>query len=305
MWFKNISAYVFAEGFDLDVERLQQALTDHRFRACARSEQSRLGWVNPVDSRNVESDQFVHQLGAYAMVCLRKEEKLLPAAVVNDVVEEQVREIEARDARKVYRKEKLQLKDEAIATLLPRAFSRHRVIHAYVSLKDRMLIVNTASASQAEELIGGLRDALGSFPVRRLSVQHSPMALMTQWLKDGQCSNGFVMDQDCELVNPMEDGNVIRCKSQDLGADEITAHLDANKQVRKLGVLWNDAVACVVTADLLISRVRFEDMVLEKAREAEAELAAEQFDQDFAVMSLVISDLLAAVIDAFGGLAEV
>lgn len=305
MWFKNISAYVFAEGFDLDVERLQQALTDHRFRPCARSEQSRLGWVNPVDSRNVESDQFVHQLGAYAMVCLRKEEKLLPAAVVNDVVEEQVREIEARDARKVYRKEKLQLKDEAIATMLPRAFSRHRVIHAYVSLKDRMLIVNTASASQAEELIGGLRDALGSFPVRRLSVQHSPMALMTQWLKDGRCSNGFVMDQDCELVNPMEDGNVIRCKSQDLGADEITAHLDANKQVRKLGVLWNDAVACVVTADLLISRVRFEDMVLEKAREAEAELAAEQFDQDFAVMSLVISDLLAAVIDAFGGLAEV
>ena len=303
MWFKNISAYVLADGFDLDVERLQQALAEHQFHPCARSEQSRLGWVNPVDSRDAEPAQFVHQLGAYAMVCLRKEEKLLPSAVVNELVEEQVREIEARDARKVYRKEKLQLKDEAVATLLPRAFSRHRVVHAYLSLRERMLIVNASSATQAEELISALRDALGSFPVRRLNVPNSPMALMTQWLKDGQSSHGLRMDQDCELVNPMEDGNVIRCKSQDLSADEVTAHLDAGKQVRKLGVIWNDAVACVLTADLLIGRVRFEDMVLEKAREQEAELAAEQFDQDFAVMSLVVSDLLAAMLEAFGGLA--
>ncbi|WP_237134532.1 recombination-associated protein RdgC [Pseudohongiella sp. O18] len=303
MWFKNIRLYALADDFTLEAVALAEAVSQHAFRPCSAGERSAAGWVNPV-APNRDDDRsavLTHELGNYVLVCLRKQEKILPAAVVNEEADNRIQEIETRDDRKVYRKEKLQIKDDVVADLLPRAFSRHRVLHAYIDLKQRLLVVNTSSAAQAEELISSLRDALGSFPVRLLDVNESPMAVMTGWLRDGHGSDGFQIDQDCELINPLEDGNVIRCKSQDLTAEEVTVHLEAGKQVKKLGVVWNEAVSCHVSADLTLSRVRFEDMVLEKAREADAEDAAQQFDQDFAVMTLVVSDLSQSLVKAFGG----
>jgi recombination associated protein RdgC len=141
-------------------------------------------------------------------------------------------------------------------------------------------------------------------PLSLPDVNHAPMAIMTQWLRDQTASEHFVIDQDCELINPMEEGNVLRARSQDLSADEIKAHLDAGKQVKKLGVVWNEAVACVINADLSLSRLKFEDMIMEQARETDPESAAQQFDQDFAVMSLTLAGLFSSLFLAFGGLAD-
>ena len=296
MWFKNIRLYRLAEDFKIEMERLEQALVDHAFVPCGKTERSRSGFVAPVAS---EDGALGHSLGNYFMVCFRRDEKMLPASVVNEELDEKVKDIEAKQDRKVYRKEKQQIKDEVILELLPRAFVRSRRIYAYLALDAGLLVVDTSSAVLAEELINTLREGLGSFPASIPDVPVAPMSVMTQWLRDGAASHHFQIDQDCELVNPLEDGNVIRCKAQDLTSEEITVHLEAGKQVRKLGVVWNEAVSCVLNADLTLSRVRFEDMVLERATEADAETAAEQFDQDFAVMTLVLADLFKSLFAVF------
>ena len=301
MWFKTVRLYRLSSDFVLPHETLEEQLAAQMFQPCGKSEASRVGWVSPVGR---DSELLSHTLGDCVMLCLRKEERLLPSAVVNEAVQEKIDEIEDAQDRKVYRKEKLQLKDDVIATLMPRAFTRSRVLYAYLDLKQKLMVVNTGSASAAEELISCLRDSLGSLPLSLPDVNHAPMAVMTQWLHDHQATDHFVIDQDCELINPMEEGNVVRARSQDLTADEIRAHLDAGKQVKKLGVVWNDAVACVINADLSLGRLRFEDMVLEQARESDPESAAQQFDQDFAVMSLTLSGLFESLFAAFGGLAE-
>lgn len=296
MWFKNIRLYRLAEEFNVGTEQLEQALEAQAFAPCGKTERSRGGFVRPVRSDNAA---LAHTLGDYVMLCFRRDERMLPSSVVNDELEEKVRDIEEKQDRKVYRKEKQQLKDEVILELLPRAFVRSRRIYAYLALKEGLLVVDSSSATLAEELINTLREGLGSFPASLPEVPVAPMSVMTRWVREGQASNHFQIDQDCELVNPLEDGNVIRCKAQDLTSEEITVHLDAGKQVRKLGVIWNDAVRCVLNADLTLSRLRFEDMVLERAAEADAETAAEQFDQDFAVMTLVLSDLFRSLFAVF------
>lgn len=298
MWFKNIRLYRFTQPFELTAEQLEDKLREQEFQPCASFERSRMGWVSPVGK---EGELLVHAVGSYMMVCARTDEKLLPASVVNDAVAEQIEEIEARQSRKVYRKEKLQLKDDVTASLLPRAFCRTRNVFAYLSLEDNLLVVNTGSATQAEALIGALRDCLGSMPVVPVDVQQAPAYVMTGWLQSGHPGGQFAINQDCELFNPLEDGNVIRFAGQDLYADEIKVHLEAGKQVKKLGVVWNDSLSCVIASDLTISRLKFEDMVLEKAQAADAESAAEQFDQDFAVMTLTLSGFFKALAVAFGG----
>ena len=296
MWFKNIRLYRLADDFTIETARLEQALADHAFVPCGKTERSRSGFVAPIRS---EDGALGHSLGNYLMVCFRRDDKMLPASVVNEELDEKIKDIEAKQDRKVYRKEKLQLKDEVILDLLPRAFVRSRRIYAYLALDEGLLVVDTSSAVLAEELINTLREGLGSFPASIPDVPVAPMSVMTQWLRDGAASNHFQIDQDCELVNPLEDGNVIRCKAQDLTSEEISVHLNAGKQVRKLGVVWNEAVRCVLNADLTLGRVRFEDMVLERATEADAETAAEQFDQDFAVMTLVLADLFKSLFAVF------
>lgn len=296
MWFRNIRLYRLPADFTLDLDVLEQALTDRVFVPCGKTDKTRSGFVSPVGGADGALD---HHLGGYVMLCFRRDEKLLPATVVNEAVDEKVAEIEAAQGRKVYRKEKQQLKDDVTLELLPRAFVRSRRIYAYLAPADGLLVVDTSSSALAEELINSLREGLGSFPASLPEPKVAPMSVMTQWLKDGAASHHFQIDQDCELVNPMEDGNVIRCKAQDLTADEMRAHLEAGKQVRKLGLVWNEAVRCVLSADLSLGRVRFEDMVLERATEADAETAAEQFDQDFAVMTLVLADLFRSLFAAF------
>ncbi|WP_339859425.1 recombination-associated protein RdgC [Pseudohongiella acticola] len=301
MWFKNIRLYQFTRPFELSADELDKKLSEFVFQPCNTFERSRFGWISPLGK---EEEALTHSVGHAVMVCARKDEKLLPASVVNDAVNEKIEELEAKQARKVYRKEKLQIKDDVIATLLPRAFSRTRKVYAYIDKRAGLLIINTSSASAAEELISGLRECLGSLPVVPADVQHAPGPVMTNWLQSQAAEGQFEISESCELFNPAEDGNSIRCSGQDLTADEIRVHLEAGKQVKKLGVVWNQSLSCVLADDLTIRRLRFEDMVLDKAQEADAETAAQQFDQDFAVMSLTLSELFNAVFAVFGGARE-
>ena len=298
MWFKNIRLYQFTRPFEMSADELDQKMSEFVFQPCSSVERSRFGWVSPLGKAE---EALTHSVGHYIMVCARKDEKVLPASVVNDAVNEEIEELEAKQSRKVYRKEKMQIKDDVTAALLPRAFSRTRKVFAYIDNRAGLLVINTSSASAAEELISGLRECLGSMPVVPADVQQAPGAVMTGWLQDTKADGQFEISENCELLNPAEDGNSIRCSGQDLAADEIKVHLEAGKQIKKLGVVWNQSLSCVLGNDLTISRLRFEDMVLEKAQEGDAETAAQQFDQDFAVMTLTLTGLFSAMFDVFGG----
>lgn len=299
MFFRNIRFYCFSKPFAHSAEALEEKLLPQAFAEGENYGKSRTGWVSPLGK---EGELLTHSVGNYIMLCMRKDEKLLPASVVNEVLAEKVEEIEERQARKISRKEKLQLKDDVIATLLPRAFSRTRKVYGYIASKEDLFIVNTSSATVAEEFINTLRESLETLSVTLPVAKLAPGDIMTRWVEQQNAAEGFSINQEVELFNPMEDSNVVRCKGQDLATEEIQAHLSAGKQVKKLGVLWNDTLSCVIGADLSISRLKFEDMILEKAEESDAESAAQQFDQDFAIMSLEISKFMKSFAAAFGGI---
>ena len=66
----------------------------------------------------------MHASQGFLLIATRKEERILPGSVVKDAVKEKVDEIEAEQMRKVYKKERDQIKDEIIQAFLPRAFIR-------------------------------------------------------------------------------------------------------------------------------------------------------------------------------------
>ncbi len=334
MFFKNLRLYCLTHTFDLPLEDFESQLAEYAFVPCTNYEKSRIGWINPMGgdapdlsdayelSKNGDdSEEYIeegnqdtasevvnkpiltHTVGDYIMLCAQTQDRLLPASVVREATEERVSELEARQARKVYRKEKREIQDDVYASLLPRAFTRSAKTYAYISRSENLLVVDAASPGKAEEFLNLLRDTLGSFPVALPDSKRAPSDVMTRWLKEAKATDNFVLHNDCELFNPLDSKNIVRCKGQELDGEEIQAHLDAGKQARLLAVQWNNILSCSIAEDLSIKRLRFEE-IKEEADSFEEESAAQKFDQEFVLMTLELKGFFSSLFNAFGGLED-
>jgi recombination associated protein RdgC len=298
MWFKNLRVYRLTKEFSLTAEKLHELLEPGVFVPCGSQDLARYGWVPPLGRHGSE---LVHSANGYLMICAKKQEKVIPAAVVNERVEEKAQAISDKDARQVGRKERQNLKDEVLLEMRSKAFARSRLHYAYIAPKEAWVLVNAASAKAAEELLENLREAVGSLSVVPLAAKNIPQQTMTHWLTAPEAPVQFEFGHECELRDPQDSGSVIRCKNQDLCAEEIHNHLVAGLQVHKLGLVWKENVEFIVDDQLSIKRLKFGDEVMEKADSAEAGDPAQRFDNDFAVMTLEISALLKDLLAAFGG----
>ena len=298
MWFKNLQLYRFTKPFELDAETLGRQLEEHSFVPCGSQDTTRSGWVPPLGRHGSE---FVHATSGYLMICCKRQDKLLPAAVVNEALEEKVLQIEEREARKLPAKQRRSLKDEVIFSLLPKAFARSSLHYAYISPRDNLLVIDAASAKRAEELIDDLRMALGSLSVIPLASKNQPIEIMTQWVNSAQPASGFELGEECELRDNADISCLIRCKNQNLAAAEIVSHLKTGMHVSKLALNWQQRIEFMLDEKLAIKRLRFSDLVQEQADETEADDVATRFDVDFSIMALELSGFFEALVGAFGG----
>jgi recombination associated protein RdgC len=298
MWFKNLYCYRFTKPFDISAEALAEHLEAFPFNPCSNQQESSSGWVSPLGAKYPD---YVHAAGGYIMVCLKRQDRVLPAAVVNEMVAERVEQIEMAEMRKVGRKEKEQIKDETIFTLMPRAFVRSSLLYGYIDVAAGMIVVNASSASRAETLLDALRESIGTLPVIPVRPKAQPQQLMTQWLLEGKPPENFEFGHECELRDTSERSGVVRCKNQDLYAEEINNHLQAGMLVSKLALQWNGGISCLVDDQMAIKRVTFDDGIQEQADQVDTEDAAAQFDVDFAIMTLELSRFLEALLPVFGG----
>ena len=298
MWFKNLQLYRFSKPFELDAATLGQQLEQQEFVPCGSQDTTRSGWVPPLGRHGSE---FVHATNGYLMICAKRQDKLLPAAVINEELEEKALEIELRESRQLPRKERRSLRDEVYFNLLPKAFVRSSLQFAYISPRDQLLVVDASSVKRAEELLQQLRDALGSLSVIPLVSKHQPIDVMTRWISSGQGESGFELGEECELRDNADISSVIRCKNQDLAAAEIVNHLKTGMHVSKLALNWQQRLEFVLDEKLTVKRLRFSDIVQEQANDVEAEDAATRFDVDFSIMALELSRFIEALVNAFGG----
>lgn len=298
MWFKNLSLFRFSEPFTLSATDLTEKLEQMRFRPCGSHDESSFGWTAPL-GRGAEL--LVHEANGFFMVCGKKEEKVLPTAVINELVQEKVLEVETQQGSKLSKKERTALKDELIFELLPKAFSFSRSTYAYIDPKGGWVVVDAASAKKAEDLLSSLRRCLGSLPVVPVNTIEKPSITMTDWLMKNQAPTGISIEDECELRSPEEEGGIIRCKNHDLALPEIKNHLQSGKQAIKLALNWEDRISFILDEELAVKRLRFLDLIQDQITDVDVETDAERFDVDFSIMTLEFSNFLPRLLELFGG----
>ena len=297
MWFKNLSIFRLTEAFSLTTEELEEKLEALVFRPCGSHEEFSLGWVSPIG----KAAPLVHSANGFMMICTKKEERVLPASVLNEMVQEKIAETEEDQGRKLSKKERTTIKDELIFELLPRAFTFSRKLYAYIDVQGGFLVVDSASANKAEDLLSLLRKCLGSLPAVPLNTVEKPIATMTEWLLTQQTPNDLTIEDECELRDPEEAGGVIRCKRHDLSLPEIKNHLDIGKQVIKLALNWDDRISFILDENLSVKRLKFLDLIQDQVTEINVEDEAARFDVDFSIMSLELANFIPRLLAIFGG----
>lgn len=298
MWFKNILFYRFTEQVNYSVEQLEAAFAEHIFTPCKSQELSRYGWLAPHSNMG---ESLVFQSSGAFLISAQKEEKLVPSGVINRQLKERVAIIEKNEARKVYRKEQMTLKDEIILDLLPRAFSKFSQTQALIVPQHGFIAVDSASFSKAEELLGLLRNCLETLPVKLPDVNHSPSVMMSQWLAQENLVPQFKCLEECELKDMSSEGAVIKIKGQDLHCDEVSMHLDTGKQVTKLALEWDETLTFMLNEDLSIKRLKPTDQLTSELNEENDEDPLARLDADTSRLVLELQRFLPQLLDAFGG----
>jgi len=299
MWFKQLSFFRLDENFVIDTDKLTDVLAARPFQRCSGLDWFSEGWVSPAS--HLDSPLFSQR--GYAMLSLRREDKVLPAGVIRDHLDSKISQIENQELRKVGRKEKLALKEQITDDLLPRAFTRSSRTTAYIDRQRGWLMVDSGTASKAENLVSQLREALPPFPAALPRTALSPHAAMTDWLASGEAPAGFELDAECELKDGSENGAVVRCTRIDLTAEEIRQHIATGKQVTRIGLIWRERIRFVLTDQLQLKRLQFLDVLQEEASQAGDDMAS-LFEATFLLMAEELGELVDELIAALGGLED-
>jgi recombination-associated protein rdgC len=296
MWFKQISLYPLNKDKLPDLDTLSAKLAEARFVPVSGLDWFSEGFAAPVSF----SPEPVFPAEHTWLVALKKEEKVLPAGVIRDILDDKVAEIQNNEARNVGRKEKQELKEQITDDLLPRAFTRSSRSLAVFDTKHGYLLVNNVSSTKAENMLTRLREALGGLEASLPNTKQSPASLMTSWLLNGACDGGFELDSDCELKGSGDVAPTVKISKQDLTADEVVQHVKNGKTVTQLGLVWREQLAFVLTQDFTLKRIQYLDVLQEEAESHGDDAASLAFASQI-LMAEALSTMVDELVVHLGG----
>lgn len=293
-WFKNAMIYRLTKSLDWSEKTLSDALENNQYHPCNQSEMSKFGWSTPLKG----SELLYFTVGKQILLLAQKEEKILPAHVIKRELDARVEKLEQAENRKLKKVEKQTLKDDVVATLLPRAFSKYQQTALWIDAENNLIYVDAASAKRAEAALALLRKSLGSLPVVPLSFANEPSLIMQEWVAKESIPQWLVSLEEAELRDA--NNGVIRCKQQALDSDEILSLVNS-KYVTKLALEWEEHLSFVLNEDCSLKRLKFADQIREKNDDILKEDYAQRFDADFVLMTGILSKLTENLLHDFGG----
>ena len=296
--FKNVMVYRIGEGFAPTLAEVQAALEPAQFVECGASQEKSVGWIPP---RGEAYGPLVESVGGQWIVKLMIESKAVPGNVVRRRADERIAEIEAATGRKPGKKEKRDIMDDVLMSLLPQAFARQSNVVVWMDLDNRRLVLNSGSQGKADEVISALMNVLGGLSVSLIQTVTSPQAAMTQWLlapSEDEWPADLTVERETVLKSTGEDAASVRFTRHHLANDDVRKHVLEGKLPTQLALSWDGRVAFVLTETLQLKKVQFLDGVMDESGTDKNE---DRFDGDVALSTGLLGPLLDSLIEALGG----
>lgn len=294
MFFRNLTLFRFPTS--LDFSDLDAHLGEFALKPVGPLELSSRGFVPPFGNHG---EALSHSIGDALWLTIGGEDKLLPGAVVNDLLQKKLAAIEEKEGRKPGGRTRKRIKDELITELLPRAFVRPVRTDALVDTQLGVIAIDTSSRKNAEGVVSEVRQALGSFPALPVNAEVAPRAILTGWIAGDPLPDGLVLGDECELRDPADSGAVVKIQHMELVGEEINKHLEAGKQVTRLALILDDHVSFVIGEDLVVRKFKLLDGAVDQLEASDTDDIAAELDARFALMAGEFKRLFAVLETAF------
>lgn len=290
MFFRNLTLFRFPAS--LDFSNLDELLPEAALKPVGPLELASRGFVSPFGR---DEPALSHRIGDAIWLTLGGEDKILPAAVVNDLLAKKLAEIEEKEGRKPGGRTRKRIKEDLLHELLPRAFVKPSRTDALLDLEHGFLAVDTSSRKNAEAVASEIRHALGSFPALPPNAEVAPRNVLTGWIAGEPLPDGLALGEECELKDAMDGGAVVKCQNQELQSEEIAKHLEAGKQVTRLALVLDDHVSFVLGEDLVVRKLKFLEGAVDQLENTERDDLRAELDARFALMSGEVKRLFAVL----------
>jgi recombination associated protein RdgC len=292
--FKNLIVYRIAAGWSVSATQMQESLEKARFVECGATQPISRGWVEP---RGVAHAPLAEVVAGQVLLKLVTEQKVLPGTVVKRRVDEMAAQIEKTTGRKPGKKQKKELKEDAVLELLPQAFTKQAAINVWLDAEHMLLLVDASSPARADDVVTLLVQSFEGLSISHVNTVESAAVAMTRWLATGEPPQGFTVDRECELKSADEMKSVVRYARHPLDTDEVRRYVAEGKLPTKLALTWQGRVSFLLTDTMQIKKIAFLDGVFEGSKPGKDEA----FDADAAIATGELRKLIPDLLDALGG----
>lgn len=274
------------------------AMQAHSFAPCGATQDKSIGWVPP----RGEAHGLLMESVAGQLICrLAIETKSVPKSELDKHVNAQVVAIEESTGRKPGKKERRDLKDEAMLALLPNAFAKRKDIPVWIDPAAGLLIIGAASQSSAEDVISAFFHSMASdLIVAMINTTSSPQSAMTQWLLSDHIDmpGAFSIERECVLKSNGEDAATVKFSKHSLDNPEVRQHITEGKLPTQLAMSWDGRMSFTLTESMQIKKIQLLDGVVDASGTDKNE---DRFDADVALYTGTLAPVIAELIDALGG----
>ena len=291
MWFNN--ALVF--HYELNQpEDFNDLLKEERLKPCPPHARFIYGWLPAL------AYEMVHDVAGSSMICMGKEERILPRGVIKKMLQERVQLIEQQQGRTVKRAEKAQIAEDLEFELLPKSFCVQKKQQALLDTINKRLIINTSSANQALQLTGLLRKSIPGMTIEPLTISENLALKFAQWINTPEVlPEDFQLASDCLLFSLHDEHKRIHCKGYELPSEEIVTLLAQDMATAEISLVWKERIQFTLTHDFVFKKLKSLDYLSDDFSELK-ELDEEYQRQDAALT--LLSGELRALVDALNSL---
>lgn len=293
--FRNLRLYRLHGTWPDSEAALSAKLEDAAFTPCGSYTERSSGWEAPTGDA---ADPLCRRVGGADLLRLRSQTRLLPAAAVNEALEEREADFRKRMDREPSRREKRQLKDEIHAELMPRALLKSQRIRGFCLLQENLIGIDTAAEAQAERFLDKLRDALGSLQVTPLKFKQ-PVGTLIHRVFLGDGPPVFRPGRECRMQDPAAGAATVSWLDIDLADDDVRRHVRNGLKLTRLGMVFDDVASLVLDQDAVVRKLRLQGMDAAEDQGDEDPLA--RLDAEFVLLTGVTRRLVQALHKHLGG----
>ncbi|HAU1021428.1 TPA: recombination-associated protein RdgC [Legionella pneumophila] len=280
MWFNN--ALMFQYKLDGGCD-LNHSLTEEALKPCPPHARFTYGWVPAFEQ------EMVHEVAGSTLICLGKEERILPRGVINKMLKEKIQQIEAQ-GRPVKRAEKAQMAEDLEFELLPKSFCVQKKLLAILDSVSQRLIINTSSNNQASQLTSFLRKSIPGIVIEPLNLTENLALRFAEWIHSpATLPDDFQLASDCLLFSLEDEKKRVHCKGYELPAEEILTLLAQGMGTAEISLIWKERIQFTLTQDFTFKKLKSLDYLIDDFNEIRQ--LEEEYQRQDAALTLLSGEL--------------